>query len=367
MDQETHKSNRNDDNLSQVNCVIGENSRCSVNRVALDTLAAANSVAAMSISRGNDDFGSKTDDPGSNRALLEAQEVVINHETRTSGVIAENSSNSVDGLSLETVAVRNSEQNAGFTEENGSLGLKIDKKGSSAVVVNALETCNGQGTGERGQTDPESRGNSSHVADVVVLETVVVTNSDQTACSRGENRDLEVKSNGLGSSKAFVENGTGKVSKPETEKESCVIDMKCSAGDGKGFRENPDGERVCRICHLGSEQLLETTATTSTTVSLIELGCGCKDELGVAHSDCAEAWFKLKGNRLCEICGQSAKNITGVGDCRFMEEWNERRFIGSSSSSERGGCWRGQPFCNFLMACLVIAFVLPWFFRVNMF
>jgi hypothetical protein len=79
--------------------------------------------------------------------------------------------------------------------------------------------------------------------------------------------------------------------------------------------------------------------------------------------------FFLYPCRLCEICGQTAKNITGVGGNRFVEEWNERRFTGgSSNSSNRGrGCWRGQPFCNFLMACLVIAFVLPWFFRVNMF
>ncbi|XP_052291353.1 uncharacterized protein LOC102630700 isoform X4 [Citrus sinensis] len=295
MDQETQKSNRNDDNLSQVNCVISENSRYSVNRVALDTVAAANSVEAVSIGGGIDDFGSKTDDPGSSRALVEAQEVVINHDTCTSRVIGENSSNPVDGVSLETVAVRNSEQNTGFTEENGRLGLKIDKMVSSGAVVNAPETCNGQGTDERRQTDPESSGNSSHVGDVVVP--VIVINSNQTACSGGENRDLEVKSNDLGSGKALVENSIRKMSKPETEKESCVIDMKCSAGGGKGFRENPDGERVCRICHLGSEQLLETTATASTTVNLIQLGCGCKDELGVAHSDCAEAWFKLKGNR----------------------------------------------------------------------
>ena len=72
---------------------------------------------------------------------------------------------------------------------------------------------------------------------------------------------------------------------------------------------------------------------------------------------------------MCEICGETANNVRGVWDNRFMEDWNERRYAGSSSnSSDRGGgCWRGQPFCNFLMACLVIAFVLPWFFRVNMF
>lgn len=73
--------------------------------------------------------------------------------------------------------------------------------------------------------------------------------------------------------------------------------------------------------------------------------------------------------RMCEICGETAKNVTGLGDNRFLEEWNERRFsgLGTNTSERNVGCWRGQPFCNFLMACLVIAFVLPWFFRVNMF
>uniref|UniRef100_A0A2P2PXU3 RING-CH-type domain-containing protein n=1 Tax=Rhizophora mucronata TaxID=61149 RepID=A0A2P2PXU3_RHIMU len=31
-------------------------------------------------------------------------------------------------------------------------------------------------------------------------------------------------------------------------------------------------------------------------MDLIQLGCGCKDDLGIAHAHCAEAWFKLKGN-----------------------------------------------------------------------
>ncbi|KAK1382159.1 RING-CH-type domain-containing protein [Heracleum sosnowskyi] len=145
---------------------------------------------------------------------------------------------------------------------------------------------------------------------------------------------------------------------------SCVIDVKTE--------ENLDAEWVCRICHLSSDQSLEsasTSASASNEKELIQLGCGCKDELGSAHSYCAEAWFKLKGNRLCEICGQTAKNITGIADNRFMEQWNDRIFSGYGirSSERSGGCWRGQPFCNFLMACLVIAFVLPWFFRVNMF
>ncbi|KAM7524898.1 hypothetical protein LguiA_014800 [Lonicera macranthoides] len=143
------------------------------------------------------------------------------------------------------------------------------------------------------------------------------------------------------------------------EKDCCVIDVKCGS--------NFDGEMVCRICHLSSDKSVETS-TAINERDLIPIGCGCKGELGIAHSHCAEAWFKLKGNRFCEICGETAKSITGVGDDRFMEEWNENRSSSGIISSGRSeGCWRRQPFCNFLMACLVIAFVVPWFFRVSMF
>jgi hypothetical protein len=88
----------------------------------------------------------------------------------------------------------------------------------------------------------------------------------------------------------------------ETDKNSCVIDMNC--GSCKDFSENSDGEMICRICHLASGQPLEATAVgTPNSVNnddktgLIMLGCACKDELGIAHSHCAEAWFKIKGNR----------------------------------------------------------------------
>ncbi|KAI4332534.1 hypothetical protein L6164_017435 [Bauhinia variegata] len=201
-----------------------------------------------------------------------------------------------------------------------------------------------------------------------VVETVVVIDSSGSDNVSGENRKLEGKANESGLSKVSVK-APKEVS--ERDNNSCVIDIKCSSY--KGFSENLDGERICRICHLASGQPSDTTSVSSTNDAtnseLIQLGCACKDELGIAHSHCAEAWFNLKGNRLCEICGETAKNVTGAIDNGFMEEWNERRFLdsGATSSGRFRGCLRGQPFCNFLMACLVIAFVLPWFFRVNMF
>eukprot|EP00249_Psilotum_nudum_P010263 c22434_g1_i2 orf=939-1646(+) len=50
------------------------------------------------------------------------------------------------------------------------------------------------------------------------------------------------------------------------------------------------GDKVCRVCHLGFDVQLGNG-------SAIELGCSCKDDLAAAHLHCAEAWFKIKGNR----------------------------------------------------------------------
>lgn len=66
--------------------------------------------------------------------------------------------------------------------------------------------------------------------------------------------------------------------KVERELESCSIDV--------------ENERICRICHLSAEE-----SGNKGVVDLMELGCGCKGELAVAHLPCAEAWFKVKGNR----------------------------------------------------------------------
>ncbi|KAJ0018593.1 hypothetical protein Pint_10361 [Pistacia integerrima] len=349
MDQETHESDRIVENLSQVGRATGENSSNSVDGVVLDTVIGKNSIESSSVRRDIDEVElSKT--------LGEGQQRVINHEADDRRVVAENSGNSVHGVRVDTLSVSNSEESTSYSGEKGGSGSKVDELGSNDTVAEAQNTHDRQSVGS--QIDQ-------------VPETVIVVNLDQTAgASRDNNELVEVKGNERTSSKALVEMLKRKNSR--VEKQSCVIDIKCGGADEKGTKESGNEEKVCRICHLDSEQSLETTDATDTvdssTMDLIHLGCGCKDELGIAHSHCAEAWFKLKGNRLCEICGQTAKNITGVGDFRFIEEWNEHRFIGgSSSSSERSGCWRGQPFCNFLMACLVIAFVLPWFFRVNMF
>ncbi|XP_059290281.1 uncharacterized protein LOC132043831 [Lycium ferocissimum] len=180
------------------------------------------------------------------------------------------------------------------------------------------------------------------------LETVITIRLDQ---------NLENEDSGIGGNEVIVKD-------LKQENFSSVIDVKYDVEEGK-LEKNLDGdfEKVCRICHL------DTFESGKKWVDLIEIGCGCKGELGFVHSHCAETWFKLKGNRLCEICQEIAKNVTGISDNRFIEEWNEARFIASATgSADRDRArWRGQPFCNLLIACLIIVFLLPWFLRVSLF
>ena len=46
-------------------------------------------------------------------------------------------------------------------------------------------------------------------------------------------------------------------------------------------------------------------------------------------------------HRLCEICGEAAKNVSGVTINGFMEEWNERRLMDTEGNASHRvvGCW----------------------------
>lgn len=122
-------------------------------------------------------------------------------------------------------------------------------------------------------------------------------------------------------------------------------------------------ERDCRICHLSFD-----AANLETGGLPMELGCSCKDDLAAAHKQCAEAWFKIKGNKTCEICGSTARNVTGANESESLEQWNE------ANDAAAGGpvplavtrrFWRGSRFLNFLLACMVFAFVISWLFHFN--
>uniref|UniRef100_A0A1J3IZ53 RING-CH-type domain-containing protein n=1 Tax=Noccaea caerulescens TaxID=107243 RepID=A0A1J3IZ53_NOCCA len=125
-------------------------------------------------------------------------------------------------------------------------------------------------------------------------------------------------------------------------------------------------ERDCRICHLGLESSRHECGDP------MVLGCSCKDDLGYVHKQCAETWFKIKGNKTCEICRSVARNFSKEIDQTTIETNVEDVEAGNSSTvvatidSDDRRFWRGNRFLNFLLACMVSAFVISWFFHFNL-
>ena len=211
------------------------------------------------------------------------------------GRICESSSSSVNGVvsEAEGVILVNSEERDTVCVSEGNGGSEV----LGRVLIKGQENVVNQEEIDRGMNE-----NSSNLIGEVVCETQVVIHADEVLCIGGDDSGSGARSDEFESSKVSTKEAKTRVS--ELERNTCVIDVKCRSG--KGFGENFDGERserVCRICHLSSEQSSDgTTVVTSnanmtSTTDLIELGCGCKDELGIAHNYCAETWFKLKGNR----------------------------------------------------------------------
>lgn len=69
---------------------------------------------------------------------------------------------------------------------------------------------------------------------------------------------------------------------------SVEMDLECGLAEIKVHLAKI--ERDCRICHLSLD------ASNHESGIPIELGCSCKDDLAAAHKQCAEAWFKIKGD-----------------------------------------------------------------------
>lgn len=121
-------------------------------------------------------------------------------------------------------------------------------------------------------------------------------------------------------------------------------------GDGSGT------DRTCRVCHMGMDKNQD-----------IELGCACKADLALAHKQCAETWFKIKGNRTCEICGSTARNVVGIEDGEVVDESNEGNPTTTTTTSiqEERNSWPRHRLLNFLLACIVFAFVISWLFHFS--
>ncbi|CAA3022792.1 uncharacterized protein LOC111373830 [Olea europaea subsp. europaea] len=146
-----------------------------------------------------------------------------------------------------------------------------------------------------------------------------------------------------------------------------------SVGDSSADIENGDNEkhlgkveRDCRICHLS---LVSSSPETGVA---IELGCSCKDDLAAVHRHCAETWFKIKGNKTCEICNSIAQNVVGPNDIEASQQTNESNSTVANTASAAGlasaetrSCLNGHRFLNFLLACVVVAFIISWLLHIH--
>ncbi|CAN4102260.1 unnamed protein product [Withania somnifera] len=164
-----------------------------------------------------------------------------------------------------------------------------------------------------------------------------------------------------------MDNQRGSVSLSDEE-----IDLESGELEMKLHTNKEERERDCRICHLsllksggissGGDQVQEASGGMA-----IELGCSCKGDLGAAHKQCAETWFKTKGNTICEICGTNALNIAG----ELTNEANNATVATLAASAapvalpETRGFWHGRRVMNFLLASMVFAFVISWLFHFN--
>ncbi|KAL7133891.1 hypothetical protein ABFS83_12G170900 [Erythranthe nasuta] len=159
------------------------------------------------------------------------------------------------------------------------------------------------------------------------------------------------------------------------------VDLEGGGGGGATSEEEEEEEelgRECRICHMS----LVSCSSPAGSVSRvgIELGCCCKDDLAAAHKHCAETWFKIKGDKICEICNSTAQNVVGPDDDMEggeaehggIERSNLAAGSSDNSSNNSGGAreswsWlNGHRFLNFILACFVFAFVISWLFHFNL-
>lgn len=84
-----------------------------------------------------------------------------------------------------------------------------------------------------------------------------------------------------------------------------------------------------------------------------------------AHTQRFDIWTF----RTCEICGSVAQNVSGLPETDATEQWDSSDVATAPRTSvplsEARNFWQGHRFLNFLLACMVFAFVISWLFHFN--
>ncbi|PKU77115.1 uncharacterized protein LOC110114195 [Dendrobium catenatum] len=136
---------------------------------------------------------------------------------------------------------------------------------------------------------------------------------------------------------------------------SSDLDLESGPVDVKLIVE--ESEKDCRICSINLESYSRELGIP------IALGCSCNGDLAFAHQKCAEKWFKIKGNKICEICGSTVRNLVGFGDTKTIEDSIKSGHNTAAATETQRFC-QGHRLINCILAWMLIAIILCWLLRL---
>lgn len=118
--------------------------------------------------------------------------------------------------------------------------------------------------------------------------------------------------------------------------------------------------------HCGLAFILYVQSYVISSQLIVQLVLICFDHLSLT---CKIVFFVyISHSRICEICGSTALNVAGVSDTEPIEQWSEANTSQAPPAvppSETRSFWQGHRLLKFLVACLVLAFVVSWLFHFN--
>jgi len=123
----------------------------------------------------------------------------------------------------------------------------------------------------------------------VVVDDDVVDVLDESSHHHHQQQQQQQQSDDEGQRRSSSQSGS--CSEIVKERGSSVSEVDLEYGAPEIKLHLAKVERDCRICHLSLD------AGSLEGGLPIELGCSCKNDLAAAHKQCAEAWFKIKGNK----------------------------------------------------------------------
>ncbi|CAH8392641.1 unnamed protein product [Eruca vesicaria subsp. sativa] len=150
-----------------------------------------------------------------------------------------------------------------------------------------------------------------------------------------------------------------------------IIDLE--QGAAYGYHRRSFGGSDVSVYYSDGEDMTSWVVETSGGGAM-ELGCSCKEDLAIAHRQCAETWFKIKGDKICEICQSVAKNVGGANEMHVTSTVEERELRNGGGGEETAAVaaaiaienrWQPQRVVNIVLACMVFGFVISWLFHFH--